>query len=66
MSSLEDSPHIVQLRVPLLRLSPMIWRRVLVPESVTLRELHLILQVGMGWGGIHLSYFDIHAELRLL
>ena len=39
----------------------MIWRRVLVPESATLRELHGILQVGLGWDGIHLYYFDIHA-----
>ena len=61
MASLEDPPRIVQLKVRLLGLSPMIWRRVLVPESVTLRELHGILQLGMGWDGIHLFYFDLHA-----
>ena len=61
MASPEASTRIVQLKVRLLGLSPMIWRRVLVPESVTLRELHGILQVGMGWDGIHLYYFDIHA-----
>ena len=61
MASLEASTRIVQLKVRLLGLSPMIWRRVLVPESVTLRELHGILQVGMGWDGTHLYYFDIHA-----
>ena len=49
MASPEASTRIVQLKVRLLGLSPMIWRRVLVPESVTLRELHGILQVGMGW-----------------
>ncbi|MEM6306365.1 MAG: hypothetical protein AAF701_00075 [Pseudomonadota bacterium] len=27
----------------------MIWRRVLVPASSTLRELHGVLQVAMGW-----------------
>ena len=37
----------------------MIWRRVLVPASVSLRELHGTLQVGMSWEGIHLYYFDI-------
>ena len=61
MASLEESIRIVQLKVRLLGLSPMIWRRVLVPESATLRELHGILQVGMGWDGIHLYYFNIHA-----
>ena len=39
----------------------MIWRRVLVPSSTTLRELHGILQVAMGWEGIHLFLFDIYA-----
>ena len=61
MASPEASTRIVQLKVRLLGLSPMIWRRVLVPESATLRELHGILQVGMGWDGTHLYYFDIHA-----
>ena len=61
MTSAEESIRIVQLKVRLLGLSPMVWRRVLVPESATLRELHGILQVSMGWDGIHLYYFDIHA-----
>jgi hypothetical protein len=52
---------IIQLKVRLLRISPMIWRRVLVPSSITLRELHGVLQVAMGWEGIHLFAFDIYA-----
>ena len=56
MSSPEESTRIVQLKVRLLGISPMIWRRVLVPASVSLHELHGILQVGMGWEGIHLYY----------
>ena len=39
----------------------MIWRRVLVPASTTLRELHGVLQVAMGWEGIHLFVFDVYA-----
>ena len=61
MARLEESTRIVQLKVRLLGISPMIWRRVLVPACVSLRELHGILQVSMGWEGIHLYYFDIHA-----
>lgn len=37
------------------------WQRILVPASTTLRELHGILQVAMGWEGIHLFLFDVHA-----
>jgi hypothetical protein len=39
----------------------MVWRRVLVSSSTSLRELHGILQVAMGWDGIHLFQFDIIA-----
>ena len=61
MASLQESTRIVQMKVRLLGLSPMVWRRVLMPESATLRELPGILQVSMVWDGIHLYSFDIHA-----
>ena len=61
MAGPEESTRIVQLKVHLLGLSPMVWRRVLVPEPVTFRGLHGILQAAMGWDGIHLYYFDTHA-----
>ena len=32
----------------------MVWRRLLVPDTCTLRELHGAVQVAMGWEGIHL------------
>ena len=37
----------------------MVWRRVLVPESVSLRELHGVVQLAMGWEGIHLFEFAV-------
>jgi hypothetical protein len=52
---------ILQLKVRLLDISPMIWRRVLVPASYTLRELHGVIQVAMGWESLHLYYFHIRA-----
>ncbi len=39
----------------------MIWRRITVSSASTLRELHGIIQVAMGWEGIHLFQFDIRA-----
>ena len=61
MVGLEKSTRIVPLKVRLLGLSPMTYRRVLVPEPVSQWELHGILQACMGWDGVHLYYFDIHA-----
>jgi hypothetical protein len=52
----------VQLKVWLLGISPMVWRRLLVPGTCTLRELHGILQVAMGWEGIHLYQFCLRAR----
>jgi hypothetical protein len=40
--------EIIQLKVRLLGISPMIWRRVMVPTTMTLHELHGVLQVAMG------------------
>ena len=37
----------------------MIWRRVLVAESVSLRDLHRMVQLAMGWEGIHLFEFAV-------
>src|SRR5487761_94303 len=56
-----EEDGVVQLKVWLLGISPMIWRRLLVPSACTLRELHGIIQVAMGWEGIHLYQFCLHA-----
>ena len=59
MTSAVPPGAILQLKVRLLGISPMVWRRVLVPESVSLHELHGMVQLAMGWEGIHLFEFAI-------
>ena len=39
----------------------MVWRRLLVRRTCTLRELHGVIQVAMGWGGIHLYQFCLRS-----
>lgn len=51
----------MQLKVWLLGISPMVWRRLLLPGTCTLRELHGVIQVAMGWEGIHLYQFRLRA-----
>ena len=41
----------------------MIWRRVLVPETMSLHELHGVLQVAVGREGIHLFQFNIRGVM---
>lgn len=52
---------VLQLKVWLLHVSPMIWRRFQVPAAFTLRQVHGVIQVGMGWEGIHLFQFCLRA-----
>ncbi len=56
-----DADAILQVKFWLTGISPMVWRRVLAPSSFTLRELHGVIQVAIGWEGIHLYDFQLRA-----
>ena len=49
--------QIYQLKITLLGAKPPIWRRFLVVDSMTLMELHEVIQVVMGWTNTHLFQF---------
>ncbi len=49
-----------QLKVKLLGFRPPIWRRVLVPESYDLAQLHRVIQEAFSWEDYHLHAFQIH------
>ncbi len=40
---------------------PTIWRRLLVPETFTFRQLHRAIQVAFGWENRHLYQFQLQA-----
>ena len=50
---------IVRIAITLLDVDPAIWRRIEVPASFTLKELHDIIQAVMGWADYHLHHFQI-------
>ena len=52
----------MQVKVWLLGISPMVWRHVLVRDTCSLRELHGVIQVAMGWEGHHLYLFRLHSK----
>ncbi|NCC52353.1 MAG: plasmid pRiA4b ORF-3 family protein [Spartobacteria bacterium] len=49
----------IQLKVKLRHLRPPIWRRVVVPDNITLGDLHQVIQVTMGWYNCHMHCFRI-------
>ena len=50
---------VYQFKISLQGAKPPIWRRVLVPDMVTLADLHEIIQLTMGWFDSHLHQFRI-------
>jgi len=47
------------IKVTLNNVRPPIWRRIVVRSNATLGDLHLIIQVAMGWTMSHLHKFEI-------
>jgi hypothetical protein len=52
-------PSIHQLKVTLKGIRPPIWRRIQVRSTITLAELHDVIQATMGWYDSHLHEFRV-------
>ncbi len=50
---------VLQLKVTLEGVSPPVWRRLLVPGTMTLGKLHGTFQAAMGWTNSHLHCFEL-------
>jgi hypothetical protein len=53
---------VFQLRIHLRDIEPQIWRRVLVPGSLTLAKLHPVIQGAFDWKDYHLHEFQIYGK----
>lgn len=56
-------PQPVSLRIELLDVAPLVWRRVLVSNQSTLASLHSWLQWVMGWTDSHAHEFQVGASV---
>lgn len=52
------SGPIYQLEITLANTEPSLWRRVQVPSSMTLADLHRIIQLCIGWLDMHMHQFQ--------
>jgi pRiA4b ORF-3-like protein len=57
-----EEPVIYQLRVVLDGISPLIWRRLLLPGDYSISDLHFILQIAFDWDDWNLHRFFIHGR----
>ena len=58
----QAAPAWLQLKIELAWIKPVIWRRIIVPETMTLGKLHDAIQAAMGWCDCHLHEFEIAGE----
>jgi hypothetical protein len=55
-----DDVKIYQFKIHIKDITPMIWRRFLIKSNSTLKDLHYVIQILMGWTDYHLNEFMIH------
>lgn len=48
-----------KIKITLSKSKPTIYRHVIIPEKLTFKQLHLIIQLSMGWDNYHLYDFYI-------
>jgi hypothetical protein len=51
--------QVAQLKVSLTGFRPPVWRRVLLPVTASLGDLHTVIQILFGWDGDHLHVFTV-------
>jgi hypothetical protein len=56
-----NSP-VLQFRIELLGIQPLIWRRIQVPSDYTFWDLHMAIQSAFAWNDSHLHEFTLGTE----
>lgn len=54
------NPKVYEFKVSLKETSPLVWRTFLAHEFIELSELHMLIQMSMGWQASHLYGFKIN------
>ncbi len=62
MESTDKAVEVYQLRIWIRKISPQIWRRLLVRSDSTIAQLHDTLQIAFGWTDEHLHQFLIRGK----
>lgn len=56
------NPKVFEIKISLQDTSPLVWRKILVHDFVELADLHMLIQITMGWGNSHLFAFEINGK----
>lgn len=61
-SKVNDNRNVITMKVTLRGMRPPVWRRLAIPGTMTLRDLHQAIQAVMGWEDCHLHLFEIRGK----
>lgn len=59
---ISKNPKVYEFTISLRGTSPKVWRKVLAHEFIELSELHMLIQMSMGWDAKHLFSFEIDGK----
>lgn len=57
-----QKPKVYEFTISLAETEPLVWRKVLAHDFIELNELHLLIQLAMGWSDQHLYAFEINRK----
>lgn len=55
-------PKVYEFTVSLMETTPVVWRKFLAHEIIELEDLHMLIQITMGWNDAHLFGFEIDGK----
>ncbi|MCB0413120.1 MAG: plasmid pRiA4b ORF-3 family protein [Bdellovibrionales bacterium] len=58
----KQKPRVYEFTVSLVNTMPLVWRKFLAHEIIDLDELHMLIQITMGWNNAHLYAFEINGK----
>lgn len=54
--------RVFELRIEIERTNPVVWRQLVVPETITFYELHHTIQITFGWKNSHIYSFTVNDQ----
>jgi hypothetical protein len=61
-STTNKKPKVYEFTITLMETAPVVWRKILAHNFIELNELHILIQMSMGWENSHLFSFEINGK----
>lgn len=59
---MKNTSTVLQLRIELQDVQPLVWRRIQIPGDCTFWDLHIAIQCAFGWNDSHMHAFSLYDD----